>query len=229
MPWYEGSCRITVVGVTASWPQRVVVSIRRGATIEIPGTVGASQVIDAGAASHGWDLSVEHQYEGLWRPNVRAIQGKWTDTEHGRSQLIRSKDHDWPGDTAERNLVIRVDRVGPSAPAPELVAGAKRPGTELTSAPERRQSATRRAVTESTSMPVREQVPAWRPGTESTFTPAREQGQGGARRAVTESSSTPALDPTQSAAPRVATQSHAAPAVPVVTTSAGTPAPGARG
>ncbi|WP_327071175.1 hypothetical protein OG500_36585 [Kitasatospora sp. NBC_01250] len=218
MPWYEGSCRITVIGVAASWPQRVVVSIRRGATIEIPGTVGASQVIDAGDASHGWDLSVEHQYEGLWRPNVRAIQGKWTDTEHGRSQLIRSKDHDWPGDTGERNLVIRIDRIGSGGPAPGLVAGVRRSRTEPAAVPVERQTAARRPVTESTSAPVWERGGAgWR-ATESA--PAAERSPASAPRTVTESSTAPERTP--GAAPRVATQSHSAPAVPRVATSGGT-------
>lgn len=111
MPWYEGPCRITVVGVDADWPQRVVVSIRRGATVVVPGTVGASELIDDTGIGHGWDLAVEHQYEGSWRPNVRAVLGKWTELNGVRSQLIRSKDHDWAGrDNRERNLVIRIDR-----------------------------------------------------------------------------------------------------------------------
>lgn len=190
MPWYEGSCRITIVGVAASWPQRVVVSIRRGATIEIPGVVGTSQVIDAGAASHGWDLSVEHQYEGTWRPNIRAIQGKWADSEHGRSQLIRSKDHDWPGDTSERNLVIRIDRIGSGGPAPEIVAGARKSATEALSTPVRQQSAARRSVTESASAPERQQSTVRRSVTEST--PATERQQSDVRRPVTESASAPA-------------------------------------
>ncbi|MFF7635109.1 hypothetical protein ACFZB9_18430 [Kitasatospora sp. NPDC008050] len=247
MPWYEGSCRITVIGVAASWPQRAVVSIRRGATIVIPGIVGAGEVIDGSVASHGWDLSVEHQYEGVWRPNVRAIQGKWTDSEHGRSQLIRSKDHDWPGDTSERNLVIRIDRVGSGVPAPGVVAGARRSGVERVAAPVVGQQTTaRRAVTESVpaATPVREQIPARWSGTGSTSAPmsnpVREQGRSGARWGATESSSVPEPSPasarravtestaaperTQSAAPRVATQGYAAPAIPRVTTSGGSSA-----
>lgn len=165
MPWYEGPCRITVVGLQASWPQRVVVSIRRGATVIIPGTVGAGELIDDAGSGHGWDLAVEHQYEGVWRPNIRAVLGKWTDHDGVRSQLIHSKDYDWPGrDNRERNLVIRIDRADRSRTVPGVLVG--RSAAQETT----------RVVTGRLSTPG---IPARWAGTESQ--PAREQEHGGVR------------------------------------------------
>lgn len=169
MPWYEGPCRITVVGVDADWPQRVVVSIRRGATVVVPGTVGASELIDDSGSGHGWDLAVEHQYEGVWRPNVRAVLGKWTELDGVRSQLIRSKDHDWAGrDNRERNLVIRIDRAGAGGrenrPVDAVSSGYRLRGTEQT-------------VSQPASQPA---AAARRVGTESAG--PRERAQSGAVR-----------------------------------------------
>ncbi|MFD3945167.1 hypothetical protein [Streptomyces sp. NPDC058579] len=111
MAWYEGPCRITVVAVDADFPQRavVVVSGVGGARIEIPGTVGAVRHIDAPS----WHLEVEHQYEGVWRPNVRAVRGRWETVDGVRTQTITSKDVDWAhGNAHERNLVLRLERTG---------------------------------------------------------------------------------------------------------------------
>ncbi|MEV4560805.1 hypothetical protein AB0K51_27940 [Kitasatospora sp. NPDC049285] len=108
MAWYQGPCRITVTAVAADFPQRAVVTVPgAGAPIVIEGTVGESRLIEA----PGFSLALEHLYEGNWRPNIRAVQGKWTYVEGGRSQIVRSKDVDWPGDRTERNLVLRVDRL----------------------------------------------------------------------------------------------------------------------
>ncbi|GAA4881365.1 hypothetical protein [Kitasatospora terrestris] len=130
MTWYEGPCRITVVGVDADWPQRIVVEIRRGETVVIPGTVGASELIDDSACGRGWDLSLEHEYDGAWRPNVRATQGRWADVDGVRSQLVWSKDHDWPNRAnRERNVVIRIDRAEARRPAAERTTRAVPVGT----------------------------------------------------------------------------------------------------
>jgi hypothetical protein len=127
MAWYQGPCRITVTGVAADFPQRAVVTLSGGAAVVIPGTVGESRMIDAA----GFHLALEHEYGGIWRPNIRALQSKWQYVEDGRSQVIRSKDVDWPGDRTERNFVLRVDR-------PE--SGREAQGTPMA----------RRAATEST-------------------------------------------------------------------------------
>lgn len=147
MPWYEGPCRITVVGVSASFPQRVVVNIRRGATVILPGTVGASQLIDDSASRSGWDLALEHEYGGAWRPNIRAVLGKWAEADGVRSQLIHSKDVDWPGrGNRERNLVIRIERADVPRPSAEPLARATRVGTESTAVRAQQQGLARGAT-----------------------------------------------------------------------------------
>lgn len=111
MAWYEGPCRITVVDVDADWPQRAVVAVSgsRGARIEIPGEAGTVRHIDAPS----WHLEVEHLHEGRWRPNVRAIRSRWETMDGVRTQLVTSKDVDWPqGNQHERNLVLRLERIG---------------------------------------------------------------------------------------------------------------------
>ncbi|MER8041252.1 hypothetical protein [Streptomyces sp. NPDC094032] len=113
MAWYEGPCRITVIGVDADWPQRAVVTVRGpgGARIVVPGTVGAVAYVDAPS----WDLALEHEYEGMWRPNVRAVTSRWTEVGGVPTQTVRSKDADQPRDRRERNLVLRLERT--AAPA----------------------------------------------------------------------------------------------------------------
>ncbi|MFZ3474335.1 hypothetical protein ACODT3_04410 [Streptomyces sp. 4.24] len=109
MAWYQGTCRITVIGVDADWPQRTVVTVHGSrARLVIPGTVGATQLIDA----QSWDLALEHRYDNEWRPNVRAVTSRWETVNGVESQVVRSKDHDWPGRTQERNLVLRIERAG---------------------------------------------------------------------------------------------------------------------
>ncbi|WP_280723332.1 hypothetical protein [Kitasatospora sp. MAA4] len=133
--------------MSASFPQRVVVNIRRGATVILPGTVGASQLIDDTASRNGWDLALEHEYGGAWRPNIRAVLGKWTETGGVRSQLIHSKDVDWPGrDNRERNLVIRIDRADVPRPSAEPVTRATRVGTEAAAPRDERQGLARGAT-----------------------------------------------------------------------------------
>ncbi len=195
MPWYEGPCRITVVGVDADWPQRAVVTVRRGPTIVIDGVVGTSQVVDDGGAGHGWDLAVEHQYEGVWRPNVRALVSKWTEVDGVRSQTIRSKDHDWPGRTEERNLVLRIERTALGAPTPGVLT---------------------RAVSRSAvqSAPLSQPVPAARTWRTSTESAAGQAQQNAAPRAATESGGAPA-------ARGVPVEGAVAPATRVSTTGSG--------
>ncbi|MFE7756677.1 hypothetical protein [Streptomyces sp. NPDC057418] len=117
MAWYEGPCRITVTGLDADWPQRavVIVSGAGGARIEVPGEVGTFRHVDAPS----WHLEVEHLHEGRWRPNVRAVRSRWETVGGVRTQTITSKDVDWPGGNRhERNLVLRLERVGEEAERP---------------------------------------------------------------------------------------------------------------
>lgn len=109
-----------MIGVDSEYPQRVVVSIRRGETLIIPGTVDTSRYVEDNKPGAGWDLAVEHQIEGAWIPNIRALLGKWTEVNGIQTQIIRSRDRDQRRDTAERNLVLRLERTsaGPAtAPA----------------------------------------------------------------------------------------------------------------
>ncbi|MFF0205175.1 hypothetical protein [Streptomyces sp. NPDC005017] len=117
MAWYEGPCRITVIGLDADWPQRAVITVSgaRGARIEVPGEVGTVRHVDAPS----WHLEVEHLYEGRWRPNVRAVRSRWETVGGVRTQTVTSKDVDWPGGNQhERNLVLRLERVGEEAERP---------------------------------------------------------------------------------------------------------------
>jgi len=124
MAWYQGPCRITVTGVDAEWPQRAVVTVRgTRRTIVIPGTQGASEVVDA----RSWDLALEHRIDGTWHSNIRAVQSRWQDTGGIQSQVIRSKDRDRPRDRGERSLVLRVERIDRGGPAPEAAETSRAP------------------------------------------------------------------------------------------------------
>lgn len=117
MAWYEGPCKITVIGLDADWPQRavVIVSGAGGARIEVPGEVGTVRHVDAPS----WHLGVEHLHEGRWRPNVRAVRSRWETAGGVRTQTVTSKDVDWPGGNRhERNLVLRLERAGEEAERP---------------------------------------------------------------------------------------------------------------
>ncbi|MFB7864641.1 hypothetical protein [Streptomyces sp. NPDC056069] len=158
MAWYEGPCRITVIGLDADWPQRAVVTVSgaRGARIEIPGEVGTVRHVDAPS----WHLEVEHLHEGRWRPNIRAIRSRWETVGGVRTQTITSKDVDWPGGNRhERNLVLRLERVGEEA---------ERPREPVRVAPAR-------AVTQSTA-----DTPARRAAAGPASVPARSSSDGSA-------------------------------------------------
>jgi hypothetical protein len=120
MPWYQGSSLVTVVEVDADFPQRAVLKIRGGATVVLDGTAGASHYIDGSQAASGWDLELEHEFEGEWMPNIRAVVGRWETVNGVPSQLIRSKDRDRLSDRRGRNLVLRIDRTT-AGPDPEPV------------------------------------------------------------------------------------------------------------
>ncbi|MFE2472638.1 hypothetical protein [Streptomyces mirabilis] len=125
MHWFQGAYRITVVGAQAAWPQRVVVTMRGGRTVLIPGVIGASETVDAPA----WELELEHYYQGCWHPNVRAVIGKWQTTEAGRSRTIHSRDRESSSGGTERSLVLRLDQAGGPAQALQPYAGGAVLGT----------------------------------------------------------------------------------------------------
>ncbi|MEY9944417.1 hypothetical protein [Kitasatospora sp. GAS1066B] len=105
---YRGAWRVTVVKKAADWDNRVLVRVR-GREIVIPGRAGAGQLIDAPA----WEIELQHNYGAGWRENVRTVPRAGGRNNNGlTSELLYSKDHDWPGDTVEENIVIRLDQVG---------------------------------------------------------------------------------------------------------------------
>jgi hypothetical protein len=119
MQVYRGSCLITVTGVDADWPQRAVVRIRNGAEVVLRGAVGEQYQVDAPS----WELLLQHQCEGVWRDNVRAVVGRWTSVGGVEQQVIRSKDRDWAHHSPrEINLVLRLERRGAEEPSRSAVA-----------------------------------------------------------------------------------------------------------
>ncbi|WP_406193583.1 hypothetical protein OH807_03075 [Kitasatospora sp. NBC_01560] len=127
MAWYQGPCRITVTDVGDRWPQRAVVTVQGRTVAVIPGTIGASEHIDAAS----FDLAVEHRFEGDWQPNVRALTGRWQETGGTRSQLVTSVDRDGR-DGSGRSLGLRIERVGEDRPAPAARAAAAVPAAGRT-------------------------------------------------------------------------------------------------
>jgi hypothetical protein len=131
--WYEGPCRITVIGIDSDFPQRATVKVEYGGTIEIPGRVGVTVTVET-----DFRLTLEHHRDGRWSTNVRDLHSRWQDNGGVRSQVVRSKDVDWPWDTLERNIVVQVDRIETTspAPAPRSAPGrGERPSTESAGAP----------------------------------------------------------------------------------------------
>ncbi|WP_216899998.1 hypothetical protein [Nocardia alni] len=107
MSVYHGPCRITVVSVEALWPQRVAVRVGRHTYIAIlPGEPGASCQVD----EDQWELVPQHWNDGQWSANIRNLTSDWVTQGDVEQQVIHSKDHDWPSDRAERNLVIALER-----------------------------------------------------------------------------------------------------------------------
>jgi hypothetical protein len=108
MRTYHGPSRVTVNSISALYPQRVVVRPAGGAEIVLPGEAGATCRVEA----ERWELLLQHQLNGTWRENIRAIVGKWRPVGEngGQRQQIRSKDVDWPTDRLERNLIVTIER-----------------------------------------------------------------------------------------------------------------------
>ncbi|MFG3056326.1 hypothetical protein ACGFZP_35970 [Kitasatospora sp. NPDC048239] len=127
MPKYRGAHRITVTGVQAEWPQRAVVTVRGGGTVVVPGVLGTSELIDA----DDWDLAVEHEYQNVWGPSIRAVVGRWEERAGTRSQVVRCTDRDRLGSPGGRSLVLRIDQEDPRpAAAPASASAARWSATE---------------------------------------------------------------------------------------------------
>ena len=152
---YHGPCRITVTGISALYPQRVVVRPTDGGVeVVIPGDVGACGQVEAAR----WELLLQHHVDGSWHENVRAIVGKWapTDADGGERQTIHSKDRDWPTDRIERNLVVLLERRGAVAVRTEIakVAEAAQVADRIRTVP--------RALPTQASGPAEVRPAAWR-------------------------------------------------------------------
>jgi hypothetical protein len=103
----------------------------------IPGELNATYQVDADT----WQLSLEHQHDGGWHPNIRARMSSVSDNGGTETQIIRSKDRDWRYDKHERNLVLRLERLG--ARRDEPVTEARRSETTGQSAEAAFEQATR--------------------------------------------------------------------------------------
>jgi hypothetical protein len=108
MRFYTGPCRITVTSVSADYPQRVMIRVTGGTDLIVPGEQGATRDVEADR----WELLLQHQVNGDWHENVRAIAGSWhaVGDRGARRQVIRSKDRDQARDQIERNLVVTLER-----------------------------------------------------------------------------------------------------------------------
>lgn len=113
----HGNWRITVISKAADFDQRAVVRVKQELTV-IPGRVGATHTVGAPE----WELSLQHNSGEGWRPNVRVLDEPGTHSHGWASRLLRSKDLDWPGDTAEQNFVLRLDRLDGEPVAPPVPA-----------------------------------------------------------------------------------------------------------
>ncbi|MFJ6621348.1 hypothetical protein ACIQOW_27720 [Kitasatospora sp. NPDC091335] len=110
---FHGAWRITVVGRSADFDQRVVVRGAYGLRV-LPGRVGAAIDVD----EESWTLSLEHHLWGRsWQPNLRTTPGPVTEHDGLRSQLLTSNDCHWPGKPLDYvNFVLRLDQaVAPAA------------------------------------------------------------------------------------------------------------------
>ncbi|MQY21098.1 hypothetical protein [Nocardia macrotermitis] len=166
MPDYQGPCRITVTSVEALWPQRVAVRVGHQThtfAAVLPGTPGASCSID----EDNWELLLQHWIDGQWRTNIRLIIEDWITEGNVQRQVIHSKDHDWPQDRAERNLVVTLertievdhtrdrDRTRPTAAPRASASISDQTGPQQYSSPMRASSASRRTAARPTGPVVR--------------------------------------------------------------------------
>ncbi|MET8630918.1 hypothetical protein ABZW30_45790 [Kitasatospora sp. NPDC004669] len=110
----DGAWRITVVGKDADFDQRAVVRTPYG-TLVLAGVVGECLVVNADT----WELRLEHLWPGRgWRPDAEVVPGPVTTVGGRRIREVRATDCHWPGHPRSgvpRNLVLRLDALGPEA------------------------------------------------------------------------------------------------------------------
>jgi hypothetical protein len=106
---YRGQWRIEVIGKNSDWAQRVVVTGSPG-RVEIPGVVGAVQVVDGDR----WDLTIEHDDGSGWSANDVVQPGLRIVGDLRMLHLVSSKDELRPGDAEPDDLVLRMEKIGPA-------------------------------------------------------------------------------------------------------------------
>ncbi|MFE6867536.1 hypothetical protein ACFVFS_13320 [Kitasatospora sp. NPDC057692] len=167
MAWYQGPSRITVTAVDGRYPQRAVVTVRGAAPVEVPGEVGAVHVVEAAS----WQLDLEHRDQAEWRPNVRAVQGRWQEVRGVQTQVVHSRNRDHDGDRRDRNLVLRIERVAPARDDRPASAAAARRTTAASHGP---------AVAAAQAAPPRTSAGAAGGGTAAPAPGVRTSATGGA-------------------------------------------------
>lgn len=106
---YEGKWRVSVIGKDSAWDQRVLVTGASTGGGVIDGVVGTVQTIDG----EEWSLTIEHNDGSGWVENEGILPDPLQEIGANMRQVVRSKDHYFPGDTDPNDLVIQVDKVGP--------------------------------------------------------------------------------------------------------------------
>jgi hypothetical protein len=106
---YRGRWRVEVVGKDSDWPQRVVATGDPG-RIEIPGVVGAAQVVEGDR----WELTIEHDSGSAWSANDVVEQGPRMVGDLRMLHVVSSKDELRPGDSDPNDLVLRMEKLGPA-------------------------------------------------------------------------------------------------------------------
>jgi hypothetical protein len=109
MVTYQGKWRISVIGKDSDWDQRVVVTGASSGSGVIGGVVGATRTVDG----KEWNLTIEHNDGTGWSANEGVLPDPMQEIGANMRQVVRSKDHYFPGDADPNDLVIQVDKVGP--------------------------------------------------------------------------------------------------------------------
>jgi hypothetical protein len=102
----HGSWHVRVVAKDSDWPQRVVITGSMNAVI--PGVVGASATV----GRESWDLAIEHDPGGGWRPSAYVQAGPVKESDGRPGLTVVSKDHYWAGDGTPNDLVLKLAHVG---------------------------------------------------------------------------------------------------------------------
>jgi len=106
---YQGRWQVSVIGKDSAWAQRVVITGASSGAGIIPGTLGASQIVDGDE----WSLTIEHNDGSGWTENEAVLPDPMQEIGAEMKQVVRSKDHFTAGDTTPNDLVVLVSKIGP--------------------------------------------------------------------------------------------------------------------